>query len=185
MSPTAIKMFDLGSRPTHSALPFLVKEKKLLYRLLSLHHKSQQEGGRALTQLPVTALEPCSLWLFVKLEWGKLQLRWETCLWMSPAVPGAVPLESIQGSAYEEKIILKWREPSQTYGIITQYEVQSFAFCSAPHPLKGVNRLSQSMRLFVSHAPCGHLGAALWFPSFLQVQAGGSYSWAKMLLYLM
>lgn len=43
---------------------------------------------------------------------------------MFPAVPGAVPLESIQGSAYEEKIILKWREPSQTYGIITQYEVQ-------------------------------------------------------------
>lgn len=39
-------------------------------------------------------------------------------------VPGAIPLESIQGSAYEEKIILKWREPAQTYGIITQFEVQ-------------------------------------------------------------
>uniref|UniRef100_A0A8C6UHD6 protein-tyrosine-phosphatase n=1 Tax=Neogobius melanostomus TaxID=47308 RepID=A0A8C6UHD6_9GOBI len=38
-------------------------------------------------------------------------------------VPSAIPLESIQGSAYEEKIILKWREPSQTYGIITQYEL--------------------------------------------------------------
>uniref|UniRef100_A0A8L0DQV7 Receptor-type tyrosine-protein phosphatase kappa n=1 Tax=Oncorhynchus mykiss TaxID=8022 RepID=A0A8L0DQV7_ONCMY len=38
-------------------------------------------------------------------------------------VPGAVPLESIQGSAYEEKMILKWREPAQTYGIITQYEI--------------------------------------------------------------
>lgn len=43
---------------------------------------------------------------------------------MVPTVPGAVPLESFQGSAYEEKIILKWREPAQTYGIITQYEVQ-------------------------------------------------------------
>lgn len=41
-----------------------------------------------------------------------------------PTVPGAVPLESFQGSAYEEKIILKWREPAQTYGIITQYEVK-------------------------------------------------------------
>ncbi|XP_051538510.1 receptor-type tyrosine-protein phosphatase mu-like isoform X8 [Myxocyprinus asiaticus] len=38
-------------------------------------------------------------------------------------VPGAVPLESIQGSTYEEKISLKWREPIQTYGIIKQYEV--------------------------------------------------------------
>lgn len=49
---------------------------------------------------------------------------WEMCLWSTPTVPGAVPLESVQGSAYEEKIILKWREPAQTYGIITQYEVQ-------------------------------------------------------------
>ncbi|XP_051543422.1 receptor-type tyrosine-protein phosphatase mu-like isoform X6 [Myxocyprinus asiaticus] len=38
-------------------------------------------------------------------------------------VPGAVPLESIQGSTYEEKIAFKWREPVQTYGIIKQYEV--------------------------------------------------------------
>lgn len=38
-------------------------------------------------------------------------------------MPGSVPLESVQGSAYEEKIILKWREPAQTYGIITQFEV--------------------------------------------------------------
>ncbi|XP_051970981.1 receptor-type tyrosine-protein phosphatase mu-like isoform X10 [Xyrauchen texanus] len=38
-------------------------------------------------------------------------------------VPGAVPLESIQGSTYEEKISFKWREPVQTYGIIKQYEV--------------------------------------------------------------
>lgn len=42
----------------------------------------------------------------------------------SATVPSAIPLESIQGSAYEEKIILKWREPAQTYGIITQYEVR-------------------------------------------------------------
>ena len=40
-------------------------------------------------------------------------------------MPGAVPLESIQGSAYEEKIVLKWREPAHTYGIITQYEVNN------------------------------------------------------------
>ncbi|XP_055007338.1 receptor-type tyrosine-protein phosphatase mu [Boleophthalmus pectinirostris] len=45
-------------------------------------------------------------------------------------VPSAIPLESIQGSAYEEKIVLKWREPSQTYGIITQYEISYKAVSS-------------------------------------------------------
>ncbi|NXD32912.1 PTPRM phosphatase, partial [Copsychus sechellarum] len=38
-------------------------------------------------------------------------------------VPSAVPLESIQGSTFEEKIFLQWREPVQTYGVITLYEV--------------------------------------------------------------
>ncbi|XP_077096467.1 receptor-type tyrosine-protein phosphatase mu-like isoform X15 [Siphateles boraxobius] len=38
-------------------------------------------------------------------------------------VPGAVPLESIQGNTFEEKIGLRWREPLQTYGIIKQYEI--------------------------------------------------------------
>ncbi|XP_059391454.1 receptor-type tyrosine-protein phosphatase mu-like isoform X1 [Carassius carassius] len=38
-------------------------------------------------------------------------------------VPGAVPHESIQGSTYEEKIALRWREPLQMYGIIKQYEI--------------------------------------------------------------
>nr|XP_057917306.1 receptor-type tyrosine-protein phosphatase mu-like isoform X8 [Doryrhamphus excisus] len=45
-------------------------------------------------------------------------------------VPGAVPLDSIQGSAYEEKIILTWREPAQTYGVITQYEISYKAVSS-------------------------------------------------------
>ncbi|XP_028817943.1 receptor-type tyrosine-protein phosphatase mu-like isoform X8 [Denticeps clupeoides] len=45
-------------------------------------------------------------------------------------VPGAVPLESIQGSTYEEKIALKWREPVQTYGIIKQYEISYKAVSS-------------------------------------------------------
>ncbi|XP_060631042.2 receptor-type tyrosine-protein phosphatase mu isoform X4 [Anolis sagrei] len=38
-------------------------------------------------------------------------------------VPGAVPLESIQGSTFEEKIFLQWKEPVQTYGVITVYEI--------------------------------------------------------------
>lgn len=38
-------------------------------------------------------------------------------------MPGAVPTESIQGSTFEEKIFPQWREPIQTYGVITLYEV--------------------------------------------------------------
>ncbi|XP_071062534.1 receptor-type tyrosine-protein phosphatase mu-like isoform X2 [Pseudochaenichthys georgianus] len=45
-------------------------------------------------------------------------------------VPGAIPLESIQGSAYEEKIVLKWREPAHTYGIIVQFEISYKAVSS-------------------------------------------------------
>ncbi|XP_067088094.1 receptor-type tyrosine-protein phosphatase mu-like, partial [Osmerus mordax] len=45
-------------------------------------------------------------------------------------VPGAVPLESIQGSTYEERITLRWREPTQTYGIIKQYEISYKALSS-------------------------------------------------------
>ncbi|XP_055415571.1 receptor-type tyrosine-protein phosphatase mu isoform X1 [Bubalus kerabau] len=38
-------------------------------------------------------------------------------------LPGAVLTESIQGSTFEEKIFLQWREPIQTYGVITLYEI--------------------------------------------------------------
>ncbi|XP_051788470.1 receptor-type tyrosine-protein phosphatase T isoform X2 [Erpetoichthys calabaricus] len=38
-------------------------------------------------------------------------------------VPGAVPLDSIQGGPFEEKIYLQWKEPNETNGIITLYEV--------------------------------------------------------------
>ncbi|XP_068093296.1 receptor-type tyrosine-protein phosphatase mu isoform X1 [Hyperolius riggenbachi] len=45
-------------------------------------------------------------------------------------LPGAVPLESIQSSTFEEKIFLQWREPAQTYGIITLYEISYKAVSS-------------------------------------------------------
>ncbi|XP_027702769.1 receptor-type tyrosine-protein phosphatase mu isoform X3 [Vombatus ursinus] len=38
-------------------------------------------------------------------------------------LPSSVPIESIQGSTFEEKIFLQWREPAQTYGVITFYEI--------------------------------------------------------------
>uniref|UniRef100_A0A3Q3GWK8 protein-tyrosine-phosphatase n=1 Tax=Kryptolebias marmoratus TaxID=37003 RepID=A0A3Q3GWK8_KRYMA len=62
-------------------------------------------------------------------------------------VPGAVPLESIQGSPYEEKIILKWREPAQTYGIITQYEISYKAVSSFDPELDLSNQSGKAVKL--------------------------------------
>ncbi|XP_063779576.1 receptor-type tyrosine-protein phosphatase mu isoform X14 [Pseudophryne corroboree] len=45
-------------------------------------------------------------------------------------LPSAVPLESIQSSTFEEKIFLQWREPAQTYGIITLYDISYKAVSS-------------------------------------------------------
>uniref|UniRef100_A0A3Q3KC41 protein-tyrosine-phosphatase n=1 Tax=Monopterus albus TaxID=43700 RepID=A0A3Q3KC41_MONAL len=62
-------------------------------------------------------------------------------------VPGAVPLESVQGSAYEEKIILKWGEPEQTYGIITQYEISYKAVSSFDPELDLSNQSGKVVKL--------------------------------------
>ncbi|XP_037311363.2 receptor-type tyrosine-protein phosphatase mu isoform X2 [Pungitius pungitius] len=45
-------------------------------------------------------------------------------------VPGAVPLDSVLGSSYEQQISLSWREPLQTFGLIRQYEVSYNALSS-------------------------------------------------------
>uniref|UniRef100_A0A8D3AQ47 Receptor-type tyrosine-protein phosphatase kappa n=1 Tax=Scophthalmus maximus TaxID=52904 RepID=A0A8D3AQ47_SCOMX len=62
-------------------------------------------------------------------------------------VPGAVPLDSIQGSAYEEKIVLKWREPAQTYGIITQFEISYKAVSSFDPELDLSNQSGKVVKL--------------------------------------
>uniref|UniRef100_A0A3P9P253 protein-tyrosine-phosphatase n=1 Tax=Poecilia reticulata TaxID=8081 RepID=A0A3P9P253_POERE len=62
-------------------------------------------------------------------------------------VPGAVPLDSIQGSPYEEKIILKWREPAQTYGIITQFEISYKAVSSFDPELDLSNQSGKAVKL--------------------------------------
>uniref|UniRef100_A0A673AGJ9 protein-tyrosine-phosphatase n=1 Tax=Sphaeramia orbicularis TaxID=375764 RepID=A0A673AGJ9_9TELE len=46
------------------------------------------------------------------------------------AVPGAVPVDSIVGSSYEQQISLSWREPVHTYGLIRQYEISYKALSS-------------------------------------------------------
>ncbi|KAI7798418.1 putative receptor-type tyrosine-protein phosphatase mu-like, partial [Triplophysa rosa] len=62
-------------------------------------------------------------------------------------VPGEVPLESIQASVYEEKIVLKWREPAHTFGIITQYEI-SFKAVSSFDPLLDLSNQSGKVDKF-------------------------------------
>ncbi|XP_030630529.1 receptor-type tyrosine-protein phosphatase mu [Chanos chanos] len=62
-------------------------------------------------------------------------------------VPGEVPLESIQTIAYEDKIILKWREPVQTYGVITQYEISYKAVSSFDPVLDLSNQSGKVIKL--------------------------------------
>ncbi|XP_067164084.1 receptor-type tyrosine-protein phosphatase T [Apteryx mantelli] len=38
-------------------------------------------------------------------------------------VPGPIPLESIQGGPFEEKIYVQWKPPNETNGVITLYEI--------------------------------------------------------------
>ncbi|XP_045550451.1 receptor-type tyrosine-protein phosphatase mu isoform X2 [Salmo salar] len=82
-------------------------------------------------------------------------------------VPGTVPLESIQGSAYEEKIIVKWREPAQTYGIITQYEI-SFKAVSSFDPELDLSNQSGKVLKHVNES--SHI--------FLGLYPGSTYSFS-------
>uniref|UniRef100_A0A8K9Y2R3 Protein tyrosine phosphatase receptor type M n=1 Tax=Oncorhynchus mykiss TaxID=8022 RepID=A0A8K9Y2R3_ONCMY len=80
----------------------------------------------------------------------------EMALQTDEDVPGAIPLDSIQGSAYEEKMILKWREPAQTYGIITQYEaVSSFdpELDLSNQSGKVLNHVNESSHIFLGLYP--------------------------------
>ncbi|XP_069047709.1 protein tyrosine phosphatase receptor type Ma isoform X1 [Lepisosteus oculatus] len=74
-------------------------------------------------------------------------------------VPGAVPLESIQGSTFEEKIYLQWREPAQTYGIITLYEI-SYKAVSSFDPEFDLS--NQSGKVFKQGNETAHLFVGLY-----------------------
>uniref|UniRef100_A0A8C0XSW0 protein-tyrosine-phosphatase n=1 Tax=Castor canadensis TaxID=51338 RepID=A0A8C0XSW0_CASCN len=47
----------------------------------------------------------------------------ETVIQTDEDVPGPVPVKSLQGTSFENKIFLNWKEPVEPNGIITQYEV--------------------------------------------------------------
>ncbi|XP_010226168.1 PREDICTED: receptor-type tyrosine-protein phosphatase mu-like [Tinamus guttatus] len=76
-------------------------------------------------QHTITNLSPCtnvSVKLVLMNPEGRKESQ-ELVVQTDEDVPSAVPLESIQGSTFEEKIFLQWREPAQTYGVITLYEI--------------------------------------------------------------
>ncbi|XP_035384417.1 receptor-type tyrosine-protein phosphatase mu-like [Electrophorus electricus] len=82
-------------------------------------------------------------------------------------VPGEVPLDSIQASVYEDRIVLKWREPSHTYGVITLYEISYKAVSSFDPALDLSNQSGQVIKQGneTSHA-------------FLGLYPGSTYSFA-------
>ncbi|XP_032263787.1 receptor-type tyrosine-protein phosphatase kappa isoform X4 [Phoca vitulina] len=47
----------------------------------------------------------------------------ETIIQTDEDVPGPVPVNSLQGTSFENKIFLNWKEPLDPNGVITQYEV--------------------------------------------------------------
>uniref|UniRef100_A0A2I3GRE4 protein-tyrosine-phosphatase n=1 Tax=Nomascus leucogenys TaxID=61853 RepID=A0A2I3GRE4_NOMLE len=47
----------------------------------------------------------------------------ETIIQTDEDVPGPVPVKSLQGTSFENKIFLNWKEPLDPNGIITQYEI--------------------------------------------------------------
>lgn len=54
------------------------------------------------------------------------------------AVPGSVPMESLQNTPYEEKIYMQWKAPNETNGVITLYEVSQGIFTwPSPTPTSG------------------------------------------------
>uniref|UniRef100_A0A4W3JKV4 protein-tyrosine-phosphatase n=1 Tax=Callorhinchus milii TaxID=7868 RepID=A0A4W3JKV4_CALMI len=75
------------------------------------------------------------------------------------AVPGLVPLESIEGGPFEEKIYLQWKPPNETNGIITLYEI-SYKAAGSFDP--NVDLSSQRGRVFKLRNETHHLFVGLY-----------------------
>uniref|UniRef100_A0A4W3JC04 protein-tyrosine-phosphatase n=1 Tax=Callorhinchus milii TaxID=7868 RepID=A0A4W3JC04_CALMI len=74
-------------------------------------------------------------------------------------VPGLVPLESIEGGPFEEKIYLQWKPPNETNGIITLYEI-SYKAAGSFDP--NVDLSSQRGRVFKLRNETHHLFVGLY-----------------------
>uniref|UniRef100_A0AAY4EXM4 protein-tyrosine-phosphatase n=1 Tax=Denticeps clupeoides TaxID=299321 RepID=A0AAY4EXM4_9TELE len=75
------------------------------------------------------------------------------------AVPGPVPMESIQTGPYEEKIFMQWKAPNETNGVITLYEI-TFKALSSLDP--SVDLSTQHGRVFKLRNETHHLFVGLY-----------------------
>ncbi|MGH0137758.1 UNVERIFIED_CONTAM: hypothetical protein FKN15_064585 [Acipenser sinensis] len=74
-------------------------------------------------------------------------------------VPGQIPLESIQGGPFEEKIYMQWKAPNETNGIITLYEI-SYKATGSLDPRAELS--SQRGRVFKLQNETHHLFVGLY-----------------------
>ncbi|XP_041080340.1 receptor-type tyrosine-protein phosphatase T isoform X7 [Polyodon spathula] len=74
-------------------------------------------------------------------------------------VPGQIPLESIQGGPFEEKIYMQWKAPNETNGIITLYEI-SYKAIGSLDPRAELS--SQRGRVFTLQNETHHLFVGLY-----------------------
>uniref|UniRef100_A0AAQ4PAG4 protein-tyrosine-phosphatase n=1 Tax=Gasterosteus aculeatus aculeatus TaxID=481459 RepID=A0AAQ4PAG4_GASAC len=139
--------YDTGSRDPqhtiHNLTPFTNLSVKLVLR--------NPEGVKESTELEVQTDEDGELILCHTVVSPPSKMKDLPCCLSrrrkGTLLPGSVPLESVQGSAYEEKIILKWREPAQTYGIITQFEISYKAVSSFDPELDLSNQSGKIVKL--------------------------------------
>uniref|UniRef100_A0A8C9YYB2 protein-tyrosine-phosphatase n=1 Tax=Sander lucioperca TaxID=283035 RepID=A0A8C9YYB2_SANLU len=96
------------------------------------HYRPAGAASSTLPQHAVRNLPPftnVSLRLVLSNPEGRRESQ-ELLVLTDEDVPGAVPLDSVLGSSYEQQISLSWREPLQTYGVIRQYEISYKALSS-------------------------------------------------------
>uniref|UniRef100_A0A8C5R9V6 protein-tyrosine-phosphatase n=1 Tax=Leptobrachium leishanense TaxID=445787 RepID=A0A8C5R9V6_9ANUR len=74
-------------------------------------------------------------------------------------VPGPVPLESIQGGPFEEKIYLQWKPPNETNGVISMYEI-SYKAVGSLDPSADLS--NQKGRIFKLRNETHHLFVGLY-----------------------
>ncbi|XP_018418112.1 PREDICTED: receptor-type tyrosine-protein phosphatase T isoform X4 [Nanorana parkeri] len=74
-------------------------------------------------------------------------------------VPAPIPLESIQGGPFEEKIYLQWKAPNETNGVISMYEI-SYKAVGSLDPSADLS--NQKGRIFKLRNETHHLFVGLY-----------------------
>ncbi|KAB0405078.1 hypothetical protein E2I00_016293 [Balaenoptera physalus] len=89
----------------------------------------------------------------------------ETIIQTDEDVPGPVPVSSLQGTSFENKIFLNWKEPLDPNGIITQYEIVVEEL--HPHRTKREARAMECYQVPVTYQNAMNGGAPYYFAAEL------------------